>query len=664
MSLLRALGCSRRRPNWLLWSAGLAIGLFFLFQTHHEDRIQARRKKLQTQVAEHPWEKRRNDGLRWDDGDELKINGELVKAENELESIGAVHSRLQRKEDYPKDPQDDERVKTTQATPDPSESVQSGSIWRSNLPGVLPGVDAEHLHGLVGLYPNGTKAWSPQQWQDHPETMEEKRLHHTQNCFNLARSDSIRLDRGVPDSRAPECKAEFAKYPQDLPDTSVVFVFFNEPLSPLYRSIHSVLDRTPPKLLKEIILVDDGSSAEWTQQPLLEYLKTLPKVILRRMPSRQGLMATREEGARIATAETVTFLDSHIECNVNWLEPLLARIKEDRRHVVMPIIDSIDPDNFRYRSGGLDILGFSWSLGQKGMPRRREKFKPMESPVMAGGLFSIDRSLFFELGGYDPEMKLYGGEEMEISLRLWECGNTLECIPCSRVGHVFRTGKYWQGQVYPVPGHVIIKNKLRASYMWLDEYARIAHNVMGDLPKGKEIGDLSWGQNIRAKCLNGGPSHNFSWFLKNVYPELTDVLGLARFTGDIENPLTKGCIDTLGSSVGGHIGAYPCHGKHGTQEFMIGNDGQIRIALADFISCLTSKKADDLVYVHHCGPTENPTAGFTYNEVTGLLTEKKSKKCLLALKEQTKQSPLSLKFADCDPNNQGQVWKFKLTHNI
>ena len=93
----------------------------------------------------------------------------------------------------------------------------------------------------------------------------------------------------------------------------------------------------------------------------------------------------------------------------------------------------------------------------------------MQSPVMAGGLFVIDRKLFFDLGGYDPEMKLYGGEEMEISLRLWECGNTLECIPCSRVGHVFRTGKYWQGQVYPVPGHVIIKNKLRAAYTWLDE---------------------------------------------------------------------------------------------------------------------------------------------------------------------------------------------------
>ena len=45
--------------------------------------------------------------------------------------------------------------------------------------------------------------------------------------------------------------------------------------------------------------------------------------------------------------------------------------------------------------------------------------EPMPSPIMAGGLFAMDRNMFFEIGAYDPEMQIYGGEEVEISFRIW-----------------------------------------------------------------------------------------------------------------------------------------------------------------------------------------------------------------------------------------------------
>ena len=59
------------------------------------------------------------------------------------------------------------------------------------------------------------------------------------------------------------------RYPSGMPSTSVVIIFHNEAYTVLIRTITSVLNRSPPELIHEIVLVDDASDYGKTYLRLL-----------------------------------------------------------------------------------------------------------------------------------------------------------------------------------------------------------------------------------------------------------------------------------------------------------------------------------------------------------------------------------------------------------
>lgn len=112
----------------------------------------------------------------------------------------------------------------------------------------------------------------------------------------------------------------------ELPTVSIVVPFYNEHWSTLLRTCYSVLNRSPPELITEIILVDDFSDKEFLKDKLDDYVaQHLPKVKILRLPERSGLITARIAGAKVATSDVLIFLDSHCEANTNWLPPLLGK---------------------------------------------------------------------------------------------------------------------------------------------------------------------------------------------------------------------------------------------------------------------------------------------------------------------------------------------------
>uniref|UniRef100_A0A8C6L5C6 Polypeptide N-acetylgalactosaminyltransferase n=1 Tax=Nothobranchius furzeri TaxID=105023 RepID=A0A8C6L5C6_NOTFU len=365
---------------------------------------------------------------------------------------------------------------------------------------------------------------------------------YARNKFNQVESDKLRMDRAVPDTRHDHCKHK--QWQSDLPASSIIITFHNEARSALLRTVVSVLKKSPGHLVKEIILVDDYSDNP--EDGAL--LGKIEKVRVLRNDRREGLMRSRVRGADAATAPVLTFLDSHCECNDHWLEPLLERVAEDKTRVVSPIIDVINMDNFQYVGASADLKGgFDWNLVFKWdymtLEQRRARqgnpIAPIKTPMIAGGLFVMDKEYFEQLGKYDMMMDVWGGENLEISFRVWQCGGSLEIIPCSRVGHVFR-----KQHPYTFPGGsgtVFARNTRRAAEVWMDEFKNFYYAAV---PSARNVpyGKVPDHQDIAFGALQQGGN----------------------------------CLDTLGHFADGVVGVYECHNAGGNQEWALTKDKSVK----------------------------------------------------------------------------------------
>lgn len=432
---------------------------------------------------------------------------------------------------------------------------------------------------------------------------------------NMVASDYIPMDRVVPDIRHPECK--YWHYPEQLPSASIVIVFHNEGLTTLMRTVHSVLLKSSRKLIKEVLLLDDCSDKENLKKPLEDYIeekfgtfssKDMPsysqekgnqgealfeksgKVRLIRNVERQGLIRSRSRGAESATGDVVVFLDAHCEVNHNWLPPLLAPIANNKKTLTVPIIDGIDSVDFEYRpvySNNEEHYRGIWewgmlykeiSLNMSEHLKTHRVSEPYDSPTHAGGLFAINRAFFNELGLYDPGLLIWGGENFELSFKVWQCGGRLQWVPCSRVGHIYRPFMpYTFGSMASErKGPLVLTNYKRVVEVWFDDKYKEYFYTREPLARFYDAGNIT--KQLELKENLGCKS--FDWFMLNVasdvfhdFPRLPPNLewGEVRLKGTLK------CLDTKGPQPPQQVVLSQCHSLGGNQLFRLNSAGRLSV---------------------------------------------------------------------------------------
>ncbi|ROK35828.1 Polypeptide N-acetylgalactosaminyltransferase 12 [Anabarilius grahami] len=512
--------------------------------------------------------------------------------------------------------------------------------------------------------------------------------------INTYVSDRISLHRRLPEKWNPLCRNLKYDY-LSLPTTSVVIAFYNEAWSTLLRTVHSVLETSPDLLLTEIILVDDYSDRDHLKEPLENYIANIKKVRLIRARKREGLVRARLLGASIATGEVLTFLDCHCECHEGWLEPILQRIKDEPSAVVCPVIDVIDWNTLQYlgNPGEPQIGGFDWRLvfTWHTIPEYEQKHRSsatdvVRSPTMAGGLFAVNKKYFLYLGTYDTGMEVWGGENLEFSFRIWQCGGSLEIHPCSHVGHVFP-------KKAPYSRNKALANSVRAAEVWMDEYKEVYYHRspharllnrevlsvtdqvtlsslnLGDAarlaPPTRKLSDVmptdkalslfrykpqtntglasvdqeAYGDvtdrrklRMRLKCKD------FKWFLENIYPDIQIPEDRPGMFGMLKNKgMANYCFDynppDEHNMAGHRVILYPCHGMGQNQFFEYSTLQEIRYNTRDPACCIVADPVSTFLTMHHCSKPREAVPEdqkFMFRE-DGSLYHVQTQKCIEAV---------------------------------
>ncbi|XP_072529546.1 probable polypeptide N-acetylgalactosaminyltransferase 8 [Salminus brasiliensis] len=453
----------------------------------------------------------------------------------------------------------------------------------------------------VNLFPNSQlfERWHPGLSAEEQREAEELFQRYGYNVFL---SDRLPLDRELPETRDHRCLTK--EYPSELPTISVVLIYLDEALSVIKRAIFSVISRTSVHLLKEIILVDDGSSNEDLQGGLNAFIsdihKTRPGLVKKvRHAEQMGLTVARLSGWEAATGDVVAILDAHVEVHVGWAEPLLARIQADRTLVLSPVFDKVNFYNLELTPYPAAAHGFDWALWCQYVFFRQEWYNhndpslPAKSPSVMG-ILVVDRLFFGEIGTLDRGMKTYGGENVELGIRVWLCGGSIEIIPCSKVAHIERAHKPYAQNL----NDVMKRNALRVAEVWLDEY-KINVNAAWGLPPmnhGVDIGDISERKRLKER-LQCKP---FKWYLDNIYPQLDPQDDLLGYGVLINSQKKDACVDQ------GHVSGnspilYKCHHQF-SQLCNYKSHGEITIGMGMFLErrCLVDPGSGRQPLLHKC----------------------------------------------------------------
>lgn len=210
-----------------------------------------------------------------------------------------------------------------------------------------------------------------------------------------------------------------------MPLVSIVIPCKNEGEN-ILNTVQSML-KAENLLPYEIIVVDDACS-DYCTEPLKK-INDERLIVLK--TTGLGAPQARNFGAVHANGEILVFCDAHVFVPDKWIDNMLSPLLLHEADVVSPAISPHDnPTNTGYGQKLNQKMEVEWYTS----PPRGVS----EIAISPGGCQAMTRSAFEKIGGYDAGFKVWGFEDVEISIKAWLFGLKIVVDPRINVLHVFR----------------------------------------------------------------------------------------------------------------------------------------------------------------------------------------------------------------------------------
>jgi len=180
----------------------------------------------------------------------------------------------------------------------------------------------------------------------------------------------------------------------------------------------------------EVIVADDVSS-----DGSVEYLKkNFPDVIVVANKKRQGFAGNVNSGVSRATGDIVILLNTDVEPEKGYVDPLLEHFKDQSVFAVGCLEKSMEHGKTALRGRGVA----HWKKGF--YTHERGEVDKTDTAWVSGGSGAFRRSMWNELGGMDTLFNPFYWEDIDLSYRARKAGWKIVFEPKSVVGHYHESG--------------------------------------------------------------------------------------------------------------------------------------------------------------------------------------------------------------------------------